>query len=54
MKYTRPDGMERKLVCIKKRYPWVAELLEHCLKTRRPEAYEAMRMILSRLRLSGV
>lgn len=49
----RFDDLERKVEELKKRCPWVAALLLHCLKTRNPHALEAMRSVLMRLKLSG-
>lgn len=54
MKPLRFDELERKVDLLKRRCPWVATLLLHCLKTRNPQAFEAMRIILVRLRLGGI
>lgn len=54
MKSQNFEGLERKVQSLKKRCPWVSALLLHCLKTRNPQAFEAMRVILTRIRLSGV
>jgi hypothetical protein len=49
MKYNDFSDLERKVADLKKRCPWVAMLLLHCLKTRNPKAFKAMKMMLSRL-----
>lgn len=54
MKPLRFDELERKVEVLKKRCPWVAALILHCLKTRNQHAFEAMKMVLARLRLSSV
>jgi len=45
--------LERKVSVLKKRCPWVACLLLHCLKTRNPKAFKAMRLMLNRMSLNG-
>lgn len=54
MKPIRFDDLERKVQVLRQRCPWVATLILHCLKTRNPQAFEAMRLVLARLRLSGI
>lgn len=54
MKVLRFDELERKVQVLKKRCPWVAALILHCLKTRNPQAFEAMKIVLARLRVSSV
>ncbi|MFH0799194.1 MAG: hypothetical protein V2A66_03325 [Pseudomonadota bacterium] len=54
MKPLRFEELERKVSILKKRCPWVATLLLHCLKTRNPQALEAMKSVLSRLRPSAI
>lgn len=54
MKPIRFDDLERKVSVLKKRCPWVATLILHCLKTRNPQAFTAMKSVLHRLRLSSV
>ena len=54
MKPIRFDELERKVQVLKRRCPWVATLILHCLRTRNPQAFEAMRLVLTRLRVSGI
>lgn len=54
MRPIRFDELERKVGVLKKRCPWVATLILHCLRTRNPQAFEAMRVVLARLRMSVV
>ena len=54
MKPIRLEELERKVDTLKRRCPWVATLLLHCLRTRNPQAFEAMRIVLTRLRLSVI
>lgn len=54
MKPSNFDGLEKKVQSLKKRCPWVSTLLLHCLETRNPKAIEAMKLVLMRLRLSGI
>ena len=54
MKNIRFDDLERKVQVLKRRCPWVATLILHCLRTRNPQAFEAMRMVLTRLKLSVI
>lgn len=54
MKFQNFDGLERKVQALKKRCPWVSTLLLHCLKTRNPQAFKAMKIVLLRLKLSAV
>lgn len=46
--------LERKVAILKRRCPWVASLLLHCLKTRNPKAFKAMRCMLTRMSLNGI
>ncbi len=52
MKYNNFKDLEKKVNLLKKRCPWVAMLLLHCLKTRDPKAFRAMRVMLTRLSLN--
>lgn len=54
MKQMNFDGIEKKVSLLKKRCPWVSTLLLHCLKTRSPQAFDALRLILARLKLTVV
>lgn len=49
MKANNFKDLERKVADLKKRCPWVAMLLLHCLKTRNPKAFKAMKSMLTRL-----
>ena len=54
MKAQKFPDLERKVALLKKRCPWIASLLLHCLETRNPKAFAAMRIMLARLRLHVV
>jgi len=54
MKLSNSNGLERKLLTLKKKSPWFASLIQHCLQSENPKAFEAMRMLLARLRLNTV
>ncbi|MBT3182074.1 MAG: hypothetical protein HN337_06160 [Deltaproteobacteria bacterium] len=49
MKSPNFKELERRVHILKKRCPWVAMMLLHCLKTRNPKAFKAMRLMLARL-----
>jgi len=49
MESSNYKDLERRVAILKKRCPWVAALLLHCLKTRNPKAFKAMREMLLRL-----
>jgi hypothetical protein len=51
MKSSHTKDVDRRMLVLKKRSPWMASLLQHCLETRDPRACGAMRVMLSRLRL---
>ena len=53
MKETQEKVLGRKLVLLKKRSPWMASLILHCLESRDPRSYGALRLMLSRLRLKA-
>lgn len=44
--------IEKKVLLLKKRCPWISTLLLHCLKTRNPQAFGTMKVILARLKLT--
>ena len=54
MKLSNSRGLERKLEQLKKKSPWMASLILHCLESQNPKACEAMRLLLVRLRLNCV
>lgn len=54
MKLSNSTEMERKLMNLKKKSPWIASLIQHCLQSQNPKAFEAMRLLLARLRLYAV
>ena len=46
------NDLEKKVLDLKKRCPWIAAMLLHCLKTRNPKTFKAMKMMLERLSLN--
>jgi hypothetical protein len=46
--------LEKKVADLKRKCPWVAMLLLHCLKTRNPKAFRAMKLMLDRLSLNEI
>lgn len=51
----KPSGnrdMGRKLSMLRKRCPWMASVILHCLESQNPKLCEAMRVMLARLRTS--
>jgi hypothetical protein len=53
MKPAHEKVLGRKVLLLKQRCPWMASLVLHCLETRDPRACEALRVMLSRLRLKA-
>jgi len=54
MKLSNRRTLDKRLDLLKKRCPWVASLIQHCLDTRNPKACENMRLLLLRLRMNAV
>ena len=54
MKHSTSRGLNRKVSLLKKRCPWMASLILHCLESQNPKACEEMKLLLSRLRLNSV
>jgi len=54
MKLSNRSNLDKRLVLLKKRCPWVASLIQHCLETRNPKSCETMRTLLLRLRMNAV
>jgi len=54
MKLSNRRTLDKRLILLKKRCPWMASLIQHCLDTKNPKACEAMRQLLFRLRLNAV
>jgi hypothetical protein len=54
MKLSNSKVLDRHLTTLKKRSPWMCSLIRHCLETQNPKSVEAMRMLLTRLRLNAV
>lgn len=54
MKLSNSKSLERHLSMLRKRSPWMFALIQHCLETQNPRSVEAMRILLSRLRLNAV
>lgn len=54
MKLSNSKALDKHLVLLKKRSPWMYALIQHCLETQNPKAVEAMRVFLARLRLNAV
>lgn len=44
----------RRVRSLRKRSPWLASLILHCLETRDPRAIAAMRLMLTRMGLQKV
>lgn len=53
MKLSNSNDLDRKIMNLKKKSPWIASLIQHCLDSQNPKAFEAMRMLLARLRLNA-
>ena len=53
MKLAQDKVLGRKVLLLKRRSPWMASLILHCLETRDPRACDALRVMLSRLRLKA-
>lgn len=54
MKLSNRSDSDKRLLLLRKRCPWVASLIQHCLDTRNPKSCEIMRTLLLRLRLNAV
>ena len=54
MKLSNRRSLDKRLILLKKRCPWMASLIQHCLDTKNPKSCETMRMLLMRLRLNAV
>ncbi len=52
MKPVTAKDLEKRVVALCNRCPWVAQLILHCLKTRNPKSIAALRLMLTRLRLT--
>jgi len=52
MKLSNSRGLQRKLEELKKKSPWMASLIQHCLDSQNPRACEALRLLLARMRLN--
>lgn len=50
MKLSQNKAVNRKLASLRKRCPWMASLIMHCLESHDPRAYDALRMLMRRLR----
>lgn len=54
MKTSNFRDLEKKVSVLRRRCPWVASMLLHCIKTRDPRAFRAMRLMLNRLNLNCI
>ena len=54
MKLSNRCDVDKRLILLRKRCPWVASLIQHCLDTRNPKSCETMRTLLLRLRLNAM
>jgi len=54
MKLSNSRALERKLEQLRKRSPWMASLILHCLENQNPRSCETMRLLLARLRLNCI
>ncbi|MFA4875281.1 MAG: hypothetical protein WC956_02495 [bacterium] len=50
MKLSQSKEVNRRIAALRKRCPWMASLIMHCLESRDPRAYEALRLLIERLR----
>jgi hypothetical protein len=53
MKAMHEKMLGRRLILLKKRCPWMASLIQHCLESRDPRAYGALRLMITRLRMKA-
>ena len=53
MKTTPSKQVDRKIETLRKHSPWMASLIRHCLESRDPRAFEALRQLMQRLRLKA-
>jgi hypothetical protein len=53
MKPAQEKMLGRRVLLLKKRSPWIASIVQHCLETKDPRACGALRVMLSRLRLKA-
>ncbi len=53
MKTSDFRDLEKKVSVLKRRCPWVASMLLHCLRTRDPKAFHAMKLLIARLYLNA-
>lgn len=44
--------LDQRVQSLRRRCPWLASFILHCLETRDPRAVEATRLMLTRLRLN--
>ncbi|MFH1830566.1 MAG: hypothetical protein ABH871_07310 [Pseudomonadota bacterium] len=52
MKLSNSRTLTNHLILLKKKSPWMASLIQHCLETRNPKTCETMRQLLLRLRMN--
>lgn len=50
MERSKFKSMKTKIEQLKKRSPWIAQLLTHCLVSKDPRAFAALKMMLTRLK----
>lgn len=53
MKSSSSRDVGRKLSMLRKRCPWMASVILHCLESQNPRLCDAMRVMLTRLRANA-